>query len=189
LCYFFNKFNKLHVHFQKQYLPQPFNEGEIMKNRELQKAEPFDLSRIHSLGDASRMLVRQYNFPHIISCDDDKFLVDDSDRLEARNGALTKMCFRKHMDTSTDSFDTHLEWFRHQNENKIIAFLINILEADESIQWTGFRVTATINARGWTIWGMQLFAKHPKSDTTVYSGEVAPNVLPDRRYPKLNFSK
>ena len=50
-------------------------------------------------------------------------------------------------------------------------------------EWSGVRVTGSVNrSNGYPVFCIELFAKHPDSDTKVYSGQAAPNVLKGSRY-------
>lgn len=58
-----------------------------------------------------------------------------------------------------------------------------MLKADKTIAWSGYRVLGTVNrGNGYPVWTLEIFAKGPDSDTEVYTGQVAPNVLSGPRY-------
>lgn len=58
-----------------------------------------------------------------------------------------------------------------------MSFVKDILKADPEVDWTGFRITGTVNrSSGYTVFTIEVFAKHPDSSTKVYSNSTAPNV-------------
>ncbi len=143
------------------------------------KAEPYRLGAMSSLGNASHMLLRQFKFPDICSVSLDVLLVEDSDRCLEHRPEKTQMCLKKHVGGS----DSIMEyWLRNSSDEQIMDFLLDILEADRKITWTGYRVMGSVGGSGHNIWTFQLFAKHPKSNTEVYTGDRAPNVLPGKRW-------
>ncbi len=139
------------------------------------EAEPFDLNGLGAWGNAVYMYIRQLNFPHTYE-DRDKRIGGYSDRIEKMPQYYTR-----YMNAGAISVDMQRSWFRESSEDEIFAFLIEVLEADREVSWTGFRITATVKENGHTVWFMELFAKSENSDTKVYSGDKAPNVLSRRR--------
>lgn len=138
------------------------------------KAEPYRSRAMGSLGNASCMLLRQFNFPDTCSISLDKILTGDSDRLNRVQEYL-----KEHIGQTKQISEF---WFRNSDDEAIMELLIDLLEADTKVAWTGYRVMGSVGVNGHDIWTFQLFAKHPQSDTVVYTGDVAPNVLPGRRW-------
>jgi hypothetical protein len=67
---------------------------------------------------------------------------------------------------------------RRAKDQQVIDFLVDVLKADKSVTWTGYRVLGTVNrSNGHPVWTLEIFAKDLKSDTEVYTGQDAPNVL------------
>ncbi len=139
-------------------------------------AERYRFGGLDSLsGTASNMLMRQYQFP--LDYDDtvDTLVMEDHDRILYRDPTRGQACIEQH----TGSFEGDIGyWAKDSTPEKILAFLVDFLLARGKTQWTGFRITASLNGRnGSIVWSLQLFAKGEKSQTAVYDGEDAPNVL------------
>ncbi len=145
------------------------------------KAEPFRFGAMGSLGDASSMLIRQFQFPNTFDERDQKVL-EDSDRLSTRDYGYNSACYLRH----TGKGELRLpEWAREVTHQKVLAFLIDVLKVDKAVAWTGYRITGTVNrSNGYPVYTYELFAKHPESDTVVYNEGKAPNVLPGPRYTR-----
>ena len=123
----------------------------------------------------NNVLVRQSNFPFIYDADLDILIGEDNDELLKNKWEETTGCFLNH--TGNDEKFLR-KWLKNQPDNKIINFIRELLGADTNIKWTGYRILAAINPSvGNTYWRFELFSRHPKSSTAVYSGELAPNVL------------
>ncbi len=141
-------------------------------------AQPYDPNETGSLGHASCMLLRQFQFPDEFFAPD-KHTQADHDRLLMWDHGHTSNCFKKHMDTGDMGLG---DWVRHASDENILNFLKDVLKTDSSIKWTGYRVTVTVHrGTGYPVWGLELFAKHPSTDTVVYTGQNAPNVLGSSR--------
>ena len=136
-------------------------------------AEPFDQSKLGSMGTAVFMLLRQQNFPFLHS-DLDTFERADHDHILKHNRPRAERL----ISTYTHSTEALLwEWVRKASNPRLLQFMIAYLDSDPTIKWTGYRAMATIHkGNGATIVTFELFAKHKLSDTKVYSGEKAPNV-------------
>lgn len=127
-----------------------------------------------SFDKTSYMLIRQYQFPDVYYRDMDILLSADDDRCFMWDYKYTRRCFTEHLGTGEGALE---RWAMSATLEKIMAFLKDILKADEATNWTGFRIMGTVNrANGFPVWTFQLFAKHPETDTKVYSGLDAPNV-------------
>lgn len=130
---------------------------------------PYRHNALGTFGNADMMLLRQYRFP-IEEYDPqlDKFLHRDHDRLWLFDASRTAECLRRYETAFDWTFET---WAREISHVQLMSFLIDILKADMGIPWNGYRVLATSNGRGYDIWGLELFFKHPLSETRVISRE------------------
>ncbi|MEI7620446.1 MAG: hypothetical protein WCJ57_02650 [Candidatus Falkowbacteria bacterium] len=134
-------------------------------------AEPYRMCALQSYGNASYMLLKQFQFPSE-RYDHEQLITVDSDRAYHWDN--------KHIDKCYQSFSfTHHSFeyqVREKNEDEILSFLKKVMRADSNVKWTGFRIMGTVSGNGHAIFTWQLFAKDPKSNTLVYSGDEAPNV-------------
>ncbi|OHA81675.1 MAG: hypothetical protein A2675_02860 [Candidatus Yonathbacteria bacterium RIFCSPHIGHO2_01_FULL_51_10] len=127
-----------------------------------------------SLGDASYMLLRQFQFPDTYSSMD-SLTSRDSDRLFQQEYQHATRCFKEHTGRGELAFET---WLHRAFDGDVIKFLTDILKADPLVRWTGYRVTGSVHrGNGHAIFHFELFAKHPTSHTEVYTGSNAPNVV------------
>lgn len=126
-----------------------------------------------SLGDASHMLLRQFQFPDTYSSMD-SLTSGDSDRLFQQEYEHATRCFKEHTGWGELGFEM---WLRRAFDEDVVKFLTDILKADPLVQWTGYRVMGSVHrGNGHAIFHLELFAKHPESHTEVYTGSNAPNV-------------
>lgn len=140
-------------------------------------AEPYRHGAMGSLGNARYMLIRQFRFPFKYS-ESDKIMSADHDRCFMWDREHAKRCFKEHTGRGELTFEY---WAQSAKDEAIFAFLKDILKADSNIEWTGYRIMGTVNcSSGYPVWSLELFAKHPKSRTKVYTGEPAPNVRHDK---------
>lgn len=136
-------------------------------------AEPYRPHAMGSLGDASGMLICQYQFPLDYDVRD-KIMHADSDRCFQWDYDHARRCFLTYTGTGEVAFES---WVKGQHHDKVFAFLKDILKADPNVEWTGYRILGSVHrGNGFPVWSLQLFAKHPDSRTQVYSGSNAPNV-------------
>jgi hypothetical protein len=140
-------------------------------------AQPYHFPQMRSTGNATYMLVRQFQFPDEFQ-EHEPLISRDSHRCLKVDPERTLDCFRRHTGYPMDELDI---WARATSDEDVLAFIKDLLkdqlvEMDAKIQWTGYRILGTVN-NGYTIWTLQLFAKDPASDTTVYSGMDAPNII------------
>jgi hypothetical protein len=149
---------------------------------EVDKAEPYRVCAMQSYGNASRMLIAQYNFPCLYVYDLDILESQDSDRIISRDYSKAMSCMLRHTGRGSD-FEIE-SWLRDSDRHKIMAYIKEMLGVDPMINWTGFRVLGTVGGRGQNVWRYQLFYKHPKTNTEVYTGLDAPNILPGLRWKK-----
>jgi hypothetical protein len=146
----------------------------MLKQKLVNSAEPYNPEALRGLGDASLMLMRQYKFPARYDPDLDKLINSDHDICLSENYKRTTDCVKKHTNQGECGIGY---WAQKASDEKIIEFLKDILEADLSMEWTGYRILGSVHRNnGFPIWSLELFSKHPKSDTVVYTGEDAPNV-------------
>lgn len=144
-----------------------------MAKKRVYPATPYQYGRLGSLGDASYMLLRQYRFPDTYS-EKDELIVRDHDRCMDQDYEHARRCFKEHTGTGECGLQA---WLERATDEQVIKFLEDILKVDRNIGWTGYRITGTVNrGNGFPVWSLSLFAKHPQSDTKVYTGEDAPNV-------------
>ncbi len=138
-------------------------------------AELYDPYRLSSLGNAEYMLLRQENFP--LDYDEalgDKRASADHDRLLMWDHDHFRGVCKKHLNTGELGIG---HWIRNASVPECLAFVKDALKADTKIEWTGFRVTGTVNrSNGYPVYTLELFHKGEKSETEVYSDEFAPNV-------------
>lgn len=147
-------------------------------------AEPYQAWRLGSMGDAKRMLINQSEFPDTYD-ERDKLIAVDHDRLLDKGYTATIEAFKRHTGLGEQEL---WQWLREDpSHGKVIAFikdvLGDVLGTDRAIPWTGYRILGGVNqGNGCNVWTFELFAKHPDSQTIVYSGTDAPNVLPGPRH-------
>lgn len=139
------------------------------------KAEPNRLMAMGSLGDASNMLLQQYQFPN--SYRDDEIVIGEyHDRLMGWDYDHWTNIMEKYKSKLIGNYGLTTR-FEQSKPTVLLKFLIDILKADTSIKWTGFRILGSVNkSNGYPVYIFQLFAKSPKSKTNVYSDSNAPNV-------------
>jgi hypothetical protein len=146
------------------------------------RAEPYRQFALGSFGKANRMLIRQYNFPSEYDDNLDQHAYADSDRLG--EDERVREIFLRH----TGQFGQNCEtWFKEAEDKKILAFLKEVMQGQQSFRWTGYRVTGTVPGNGWVIWSFELFFKHPKSKTRVYGMGNAPNIKEGRFDSQIRF--
>lgn len=152
---------------------------EVKETNRVYPAEPYRPCDMGSFGKASYMLIRQFRFPDTYA-EGEKHHYWDSDRCFSNDYDNTRRCFTQHTGTGELNLEN---WLVRAKDQKVINFLVDVLKADKSVAWTGYRVLGTVNrSNGYPVWTLEIFAKDPKSDTQVYSGQVAPNVLTEPRY-------
>lgn len=144
-----------------------------MNQRQVYPASPYTPCNLGSFGKADCMLIKQFQFPDTYDADLDQSLKADHDRCYSVNFEHASNCFKKHVSSGEIGFES---WaLRASNEN-IFNFLKDILQADPKFIWTGYRIMGSVSGTGHAVYSLALFAKHPDSDTLVYTGENAPNM-------------
>lgn len=145
-----------------------------MANNRVYQASPYNPGEMGSLGRASYMLLRQFQFPDEYDSDFDKLITADHDRCMSWDYEHARRCFNEYTGTGELGLEG---WLGRQADEKIMAFLKDILKADASVKWTGYRIMGSVHrGNGYPVWTLELFAKHPDSDTKVYTDSQAPNV-------------
>lgn len=120
------------------------------------------------------MYLRQYQFPDTFDGQLDKHMTADSDRVFSWDYHHARRCFQQHTGTGELGLEA---WIKSTTDEKAMEFLKDILKADTSVQWTGYRVMGSVHqGNGYPVWTLELFAKHPDSHTEVYTGGNAPNI-------------
>ena len=140
---------------------------------QVHQAEPYRIGAMGSLGNAKYMLICQHNFPNFYVRNMDEIKQIDHDRAMQHYPDYTDRCFKEH--TSRGALDFE-HWVVNATNEQVFAFLKDILKADTKKEWTGYRILGTVTQRGFPVWTLQLFAKHPDTDTVEYSDYYAPNI-------------
>ena len=137
-------------------------------------AEPYRDGEMGSFGNASYMLLRQFQFPHVYT-KNDNLITADHDRCMSQDYEHSSRCFQEHTGTGELGLQS---WLNIATNEQVFAFLKDILKAEPLVQWTGYRIMGGVHrGSGYPVWTLQLFAKHTDSQTEVYSDASAPNVL------------
>ena len=147
------------------------------------QATPYQPGTLGSTGNAAYMLLRQYQFPDEYDERLDTHLQVDHDRLFQQDHEHASRCFKTYIETGDMNFPS---WLWNAKDSAIILFLKDLMKADARVNWTGYRVMGSVHrGNGFPVFTLELFAKHQKSKTKVYSGDDAPNVLlpAQRRMP------
>ena len=143
--------------------------------RQVRQAEPFRYGAMGSLGNASGMIIRQYNFPWEYQ-EDELLQSSDHDRIISWQPDRWEQTIRKFKPKNKG----YTEWFQQEKPRKLLDFLAEIMKFDsnENVKWTGFRILGTVHrSNGNPIYTFQLFARKKGSTTEVYSGlHRAPNI-------------
>ena len=143
-------------------------------------AEPYQAWRLGSMGDAERMLIQQSEFPDTYD-ERDRLITVDHDRLLDKDYTAICETFKRHTGHGEQEL---LQWLHEDpSHGKVVAFIKDVLGTDPTIPWTGYRIMGGVHrGNGCNVWTFELFAKHPDSQTAVYTGNDAPNVLPGPRH-------
>lgn len=139
------------------------------------RATPFVQGAMDSLGHATLMYIRQFQFPDSYR-DNEKYKVADSDRCVQWDRAHVERCLDKYAVGSESGLGWWVE--RQKSDELVLLFLVELLKADPRVIWTGYRVLGSVRrGNGYPVWTLELFAKSPESNTKVYSSHIAPNVM------------
>lgn len=147
-------------------------------------AEPYRSGQLDSTGNASYMLLSQFNFPLAYE-DNEELSSRDSDRLQWTHQSHVAGCLRR-FGCGFESFNSirvsEFEgWILKQSSENLLNFVTELISATDYASWTGYRIMGTVKESGQTTYSFQLFARDPNGATEVYTGEPAPNVLPGPR--------
>jgi hypothetical protein len=135
-------------------------------------ALPYRLEAFNALGEGDQMLLRQYRFPHQYS-NGEMLVTSRSNNSNEWSPEYFEKWFGGFNEIIGEAFNY---WLQREDKKKILTFLKQVMRADESINWTGWRILAT-QVNGYPVFIHQLFARKPNSHTRVYSGnQLAPNV-------------
>lgn len=145
-------------------------------------AEAYRSNALGSFGNASYMLIRQHQFPCSYDENRDVMAGQDHDRILEQKYEHGRRCFTQHTGTGELAFEN---WVTRATPEQVLEFLKDILEADNTVTWTGFRILGTVNrSSGYTVWSLLLFAKHPQTTTEVFDGKNAPDLIFGSRYAR-----
>ena len=145
-----------------------------MRNHVVDLAERFTPGAMSSTSRTQNMLIRQFRFPLEYS-HSDIIVTEYHDRCFERDYDHATRCFHRHLGSGPLSVS---HWAREvASESHIMEFLKEFLKVDLNVGWTGYRILGCVNvSNGFPVWVFQLFAKHPESETKVYTGDNAPNI-------------
>ena len=151
-------------------------------------AEPYRPGAMNSEQDqATHMLIRQFRFPYEYMSGVDQLIGGCHDKLLEKKPGFTVKCFEMHTGMQPENLDV---WIRKAHDARIFAFLKNVMKADPKVSWTGYRVLGIVHRyNGSPIWLLELFAKSPETNTEVFSGHNAPNVLSGPRKMRFPIKK
>lgn len=144
--------------------------------RSVIRATRYDSNETGSLGRASNMYIRQFEFPNKYSASD-VYTQIDLDRICHTHEVAR--AFEKHGVRGEMSFGS---WVRKQHDKTVLACLADIVPHFTKVKplaagWTGYRVLLTVHrGNGFPVFHLELFSKHPEGGTIVHSGSNAPNV-------------
>ena len=143
------------------------------------KAKPYRRGILHPTSTAQNVLIRQFNFPEHFSKEDGHISRKVSD-IYHLDKFRAERCFEQHLVAAPRRMSI-VDHLQELPDEKVLDFVKNFLQIDRlppmKIEWNGYRITASVNqSNGKTEFEFELFAKHPESDTEVYTGSDAPNV-------------
>jgi hypothetical protein len=138
---------------------------------EVDKAQPYNCTAMGTFGNASGMLIKQFKFPLTFESEKDKINVAFLDRIEGWRMEEAQNCLKKY---GLAGHGIHFT-IREMSDQKVFDFVCEIMQVERS-SYTGFRILGGVQNSGHPWFCFQLFAKHPDTDTQVFSGDDAPNV-------------
>ena len=146
-----------------------------MQTRKVHPAIPYQEGALSCMLEIMYMLLRQYRFPEEYRTKEKRLMIH-SDGFQPWKHDHVCRCYKHHTGNDQTELESWLMEKETPNE-KILEFLKDIFQADETTVWTGFRIMGSIH-RGnhYPVWTFELFARNPYSDTKVYTGDEAPNV-------------
>lgn len=141
-----------------------------MKMVNVYKVEAYQPWRMGSFGDASNMLLRQFNFPERYDADVDVMTQADHDRCFSWDFKHTREVFTKYLKTGELYLPTWLEK-QETTDEVVMSFLKEMLNTEKNhpgVEWTGFQITYTVNrGNGYPVYSFMLFCN--KSGVRVFS--------------------
>lgn len=167
---------------RSSFLNIPYIKEISMSKNRVYPAEPYRHNQMGSFGKAENMLIRQFQFPDIYR-EDEQMLSGYSDRLAYLPVNFKKYdaCFRHHTGRSDSQMFEY--WLKSANDTQIFNFCMDIMNVPPTFEPTGYCITGTVAGNGQALWHFSLFSKKKESNTAVYTGENAPNVLTAHRRP------
>lgn len=123
------------------------------------------------------MLLCQYQFP-VASFDDDQDVMFAGHIATGHSTNDLSRSRRKHFRDFINCEPTFPmfgrlfeEWVRTRSvdPDRKIKALIKMTSADSKVTWTGFRISGWVGDKNQTVFRIELFAKHPSSETVVSS--------------------
>jgi hypothetical protein len=137
------------------------------------RVEAYQPWRMGSFGDASNMLLRQFNFPGEYDSDVDVMTQADHDRCFSWDYKHTREVFTKYLKTG----ELHLTSWLQEKETTdeiVMSFLKEMLNTEKNhpgVEWTGYQITYTVNrSNGYPVFSFSLFCN--KSGVPVYSDDA-----------------
>ena len=154
-----------------------------MSKHTVMKANPYYFNCLGSLSKGEGVLLRQHEFPNDYDSSTDKFTGADHDR-------LFQWDYDHSRDACKNAFNTGEMYIQQfaltSSPASIMSFLKDILKADPSIEWTGFRILGTVNrSNGYPVFSLALFSN--QSGCITYSNDSAPNVNQDENNVKMSI--
>lgn len=114
------------------------------------------------------MLIRQFAFPEVYDDGLDRLIIADHDRLLRNEWQRVNHAFiSRGIDWRGDFLE---DWLRGATDEEVLTLVIELLDADRSVTWTGYRICGTVHrGNGQKVWSLSLFLKHPDTQTKVSS--------------------
>jgi len=151
-----------------------------VRSVEIHKAEAYQPWRMGSLGNASNMLLRQFQFPTRYDADVDVLTSADHDRCLQWDYEHARAVFTKYLKTGELALP---EWLKRGSttDEMVMAFLKEILKVEQGypdVKWTGYRITYTVNrSNGYPVFTFSLFCN--RSGVPAYTDDAPVTVNVD----------
>lgn len=129
----------------------------------IRPAQPYNPDATGSNGNAKDMLLCQFQFPVGHFSEGEALLTGIDCDIMQREPERATACFNRHTGMNEGGFNF---WLKSASNEQVMEFVKDMLQAVKA-EWTGFRVTVTVNKKGWDVHTLELFAKHPKTHTQV----------------------
>ncbi len=140
---------------------------------QVEEAQSYHPGGMDAVERAKNMLFSQWMFP--LSFDPNLDLLVSKTHAEvlqqSRTHALEVM--RKYQGMDGPGIGL---WAQRTDTFKVLSFVKEMLKANPDVLWTGYRILGSTGEGVARLphWTLQLFAKHPESDTEVYCKHNAP---------------